>query len=135
MDREAYDEIGDDDRSPAPPSRYAAASVLALAAFVLAVASLLGFGLLNGSSFIAPAFDDVGPQDQTAVLSGLLGAALALLPVGLGLRAVAVLDDDDPDWTATLARAAVVVAGASIALRLAVTLVQATTDSAVFVRF
>jgi len=133
VDREAYDEIGDDDRSRAPSSGNAGASVLALAAFVLAVSSLLGFGLLNGSSFLP--FNDTADQGRTAVLAGLLGAALALLPVGLGLRAVAVLDDDDPDWTALLARASVVVAAVSIVLRLVVTLVQATTDSGGFVRF
>jgi hypothetical protein len=109
-------QVGDD---------YGAPDVQAAVALVLAIASIWGFGLLNGSYYV---FLSVGPGDsiKTAnVLSALLGAALSLLPVVLGWRASARLLDSDPRWVATAARAAVLLGLLAVVLRLVLAVLAA----------
>jgi hypothetical protein len=104
---------------------YGAPDVQALVAFVLGVGSLWGFSLLNGSVFF---YLSVGPGDsvKTAnVLSALLGAAFALLPVVLGWRASARVLDSDPRWVPTAARAAVILGLLAVVLRLVVAVLAA----------
>jgi formate hydrogenlyase subunit 3/multisubunit Na+/H+ antiporter MnhD subunit len=74
--------------------------VLALVSFVLAVLSLAGFGLMNGTTYVVP-FLNGQPQQRRLVVGILLGAALALVPVGLGRRSANIQSDlprasDDP---------------------------------------
>ena len=76
---------------------------------MLAGLSLAGFGLLNGSPYLPAAFQDGPPERSTLVLTALLGAALALLPMGLGVWALRRLPDGSP--SRTTAGAAVLVAG------------------------
>ena len=102
--------------------------VLAVVAAVTGVASFFGFGVMNGSVYIVPLFN--GGQDDTSrlVLAALLGAALAMVPVWLGWRAVSRTLDTDPHWVPAVARAAIVIGLASGLLRLVVAVVQATHD-------
>lgn len=115
----------DDDRleQPRPLSDYRSPEVLAPTAFALAVAALLGgFGLLSGS--IVLALTDASQPSQAAnVLAALLGAALAAIPLLMGLEAVRNLLEDDPLWVSALARASVLLGGIVVLLRLAHTLV------------
>jgi hypothetical protein len=109
-------QVGDD---------YGAPEVQAAVALVLAIASIWGFGLLNGSYYV---FLSVGPGDsiKTAnVLSALLGAALSLLPVVLGWRASARVLESDPRWVATAARAAVLLGLLAVVLRLVLAVLAA----------
>jgi hypothetical protein len=104
---------------------YGAPDVQALVAFVLGIGSLWGFSLLNGGVFF---YLSVGPGDsvKTAnVLSALLGAAFALLPVVLGWRASARVLDSDPRWVPTAARAAVILGLLAVILRLVVAVLAA----------
>ena len=110
---------------------YGAPDVQAAVAIVLAVASIWGFGLLNGTSYLFLSF---GPGDsiKTAnVLSALLGAAFALLPVVLGWRASARVLDSDPRWVATAARAAVLLGLLAVVLRLVLAVLAAAADDPV----
>ena len=102
--------------------------VLALVAFVLAIASFLSFGLMSGTTFVLPLFDDPGDNKTEVVIGTLLGAALAMAPVWLGWRAAVRLLPDDPRWIGTLARSAVLLGLASGVLRLVVAFIQATQD-------
>jgi hypothetical protein len=106
---------------------YGAPEVQAVVALVLAVASLFGYGLLNGSAYL---FQYVSgqPQKTRLVLAALLGAAFALVPVWLGWRAAARTLAADPRWVGTLARAAVVLGLISLVLRLVMAVIVAATS-------
>ncbi len=119
----------DDVDTGTPLSSYRSPEVLGLAAFALAVVALLGFGLLSGQVLLALA-DQSGPPSQTLqVLAGLTGAALAAVPLLLGLEATRLLLEDDPLWVSAVARAAVVLGAAAVLLRLGHVLIQALADS------
>jgi hypothetical protein len=103
--------------------------VLALVAFVTAVTSLLGLGLMNGTAYVVPFLDLSGDGTKTRIVAGtLLGAVLAMLPVLLGWRANARLLDTDPSWVGVLARTAVLLGLASGALRLVIAIVESAHD-------
>lgn len=103
---------------------YGAPEVQALTAFVLGVATLFGYGLLSGSTYL---FQYVAnePQKTRVVLSALLGALLALLPIWLGWRAAARTLPGDARWIGTLARAAVLLGLLSLVLRLILAVIAA----------
>ena len=108
---------------------FGAPDILAVVAFVLAVVSLCGFGVLNGNYYF---FMSVGAGDSIRaanIMSALLGAAFALLPVSLGWRASARVLDADPRWVATLARAAVILGLLAVALRLVIAILAAAAES------
>lgn len=108
---------------------YGAPAVLALVAFVTAVASFFGFGLMNGTTYVIPllsSFD--GGNNNRVVVAALLGAGLALIPVALAWRAGSHLLDSDPRWVAAVARAALVLGLASGVLRLVVAVLTAAHD-------
>lgn len=107
---------------------FGAPEVLALVAFVTAVASFFGFGVMNGSAYVVP-FIHGGEDNSTRLVVGtLLGAALAMGPVGLGWRAVSRALSSDPPWVVSVARAAVLLGLASGLLRLVVAVVEAAHD-------
>jgi uncharacterized membrane protein len=103
---------------------YGAPEVQALVAFVLGVATLWGFGLLNGSTFL---FQYVAgePQKTRLVLAAALGALFALAPIWLGWRAAARTLESDPRWVGTLARAAVLLGVIALVLRLVIAVIVA----------
>ena len=111
-----------------------APEALALASLVLAVVSVLGIGLLNGSPYLPSLFSANGPAEPSVlVLAALLGAALALLPAALGVVALRRLPFDSP--SRTTAAAGVLVAGVSFVLRVVLAVRNAVDDSAQFVQF
>jgi hypothetical protein len=116
------DEFDDDVESFGGPD------VLALVAFALAVMSFLSFGLMSGTTYVLPLFEQPGDNTTELVIGTLLGAALAMVPVWLGWRAAVRLLPDDPRWIGTLARSAVLLGLASGVLRLVVAFIQATQD-------
>ena len=107
---------------------YGAPDVLALVALVLAVASLFGFGLLNGSPYFVPFITNDDGQKTRLVLAALLGGAFAVAPVWLGFRSVSRRLETDPAWTAAAARAAVVLGLIALVLRLILAIVAAAAD-------
>ena len=116
---------------------FGAPAVLAVVAFVLAVVSVLGLGLLNGSAYIAPFLSgEPMPTSRDMVAGPVVGAVLALIPVVLGWRAVSRALPDDPDWVTTLGRAAFLLGLVSVLLRLLIAVLQASADSPTgFTRF
>ena len=102
--------------------------VLALVAFVLAVASFLSFGLMSGTTYVLPLMEQPGDNGTELVIGTVLGAVLAMVPVWLGWRAAVRVLPDDPRWIGTLARSAVLLGLAAGVLRLVVAFVQATQD-------
>ena len=146
VDRDRPDVLGDDedehdeDDEPAGGSRslvraVTAPEALALASVVLAVVSLSGVGLLNGSPYLPQAFYDGGgaPEQSDLVLTVLLGAALALLPAALGVHALRRLPGDSP--SRTTAGAGVLVALVSCSLRLVLAARTAADERVPFVQF
>ena len=114
---------------------YRTPEVLAPAAFALALASLLGFGLLSGSIVLSLS-TGVGPPSPTLqALAGLLGAALAAIPLLMGLEAVRHLLDDDPLWVSGLARASVLLGAVVVTLRLLHTLAYAVGENPQYAGF
>ena len=107
---------------------YGSPDVVAVVAIVLAVASLCGFGLLNGSYYFLQ-YAAGEPNKSRLVLSTLLGAAFALVPVWLGWRTSARLLETDDRWIATAARAAVVIGLLSLVLRLVLAVLAAGADA------
>lgn len=104
-------------------------TTLAFVAFPLAVASVLGAqvfrGLIYSVAFApASATNFSAAQDATSgstayiVIGAFLTAAFSLIPLALGLRGLRRVIDEDPTWLAGLLRAAVVLAGLSLVLRL-----------------
>ena len=104
-------------------------TTLAFVAFPLAVASVLGAQVFRGLSYsvaVAPAAATTFTAAQDAsdgstayiVIGAFLTAAFSLIPLALGLRGLRRVIDDDPTWLAGLLRAAVVLAGLSLVLRL-----------------
>lgn len=144
VDLDGPDVLGDDDRDAedgelAARSRgvgraVTAPEALALASLVLAVVSLLGVGLLNGSAYLPQGFYGDGvPEQSDLVLTALLGAALALLPAALGVWALRRLPDDSP--SSTTAGAGVLLALVSLVLRLVLAARTATDERVPFVQF
>jgi hypothetical protein len=113
------------DRIEDVKGRFGAPPVLALISFVLAVLSLAGFGLMNGTTYVVPFLNDQ-PQHDRLVVGVLIGAALALVPVALGWRSANI--QTDLPWASVLAKAAVILGLGSFVLRLVVAIVQATQD-------
>jgi hypothetical protein len=99
----------------------------AVVAFVLAVCSFTGFGLMNGTPYIAP-FLNSPTERKTLVAGAIVGAALALVPVIVAWRVIARTLDDDPPWIVTLARTAVILGLASSVLRLFIAVLTAFQD-------
>ena len=95
-------------------------AALAIAALVLGTLSLVGFGLLNGASYVLPFTQDQSSTTRT-VLSGLLGALIALVAVVLGSMASRRAHPGDPAWVPRLAQAGVLVGGLAVLLRLIAT--------------
>ncbi len=103
--------------------------VLALVAFALAIGSLFGFGVMNGSAYVIPFLGTVGGDNSTRLVIGtVLGAVLAMVPVGLGWRAAARTLPGDPGWVTTVARTAMILGLTSGLLRLVVAFVEAAHD-------
>lgn len=116
-------------------SGYRTPEVLGLAAFALGLAALLGFGLLSGNIVLALS-DGAGPPSRSLqLLAGLVGAALGAIPLILGLEATRQLLEDDPLWVSAVARAAVVLGGIVVLLRLFHVLVQSLSDGGQYVGF
>jgi hypothetical protein len=114
------------DEEPGNGSLYTAPEVLAPAGFALALASLLGFGLMTGNVLLALSDAQQGPPSALLqVLAGLLGAALGVVPLVMGLIAVRDLLEDDPLWVSGLARATVILGAIVVVLRLFHTAVAA----------
>ena len=131
------DELDDDleDEPEALTEAFDAPPVLAVVAFVLAVLSFAGFGLMNGSAYITPLINGEA-QNGRLVFALVLGAALALVPVGLGWHAASRTLEDDAPWVVMLARSAILIGLASMLLRLVVAVIQASQDNPTgFVRF
>jgi len=99
-------------------SGYRTPEVLGLAAFALGLVAVLGFGLLSGQVVLALAEQPGPPSQALQVLAGLTGAALAAVPLLLGLEATRLLLDDDPLWVAAVSRGAVVLGAVAVLLRL-----------------
>lgn len=117
---------------------FGAPEVQAVVAFVLAIVSLLGYGLLAGGLyFYFNASSDPDGLRTRNVLAALLGAAFALLPVVIGWRASASVLPSDPRWVGALARAAVILGLLAVVLRLvlAVLAAAATDTGSRFVTF
>ena len=104
---------------------FGSADIQAVVAFVLALISVCGFGLLNGSNYIAPFFAETEHRWLLGILGALGGAVLALVPLVLGWRVHARLLPTDARWIAVLARAAVILALISVVLRLVLTVLAA----------
>ena len=123
------DIVGDeiDDAPEALGDAFDTPHVLALVAFVLAVLSVAGFGLMNGSTYIAPLLTNED-QNGRLVFGLVVGAALALIPVALGWHAASRTLEDDAPWVVTLARTAMLLGLGSMVLRLVVAIIQATQD-------
>jgi hypothetical protein len=103
--------------------------VVSLLAFVTAIGSFFGFGLMNGTAYVIPLLSTLGDDNGNRLVAGtLVGAALALLPVWLGWRATSRLLDTDPAWAGVLARTAIILGLASGVLRLVVAVVEAAND-------
>ena len=127
-----------DDSSALEPDRfrsYWTPEVLGLAGFAMAVASMLGFGVLSGGIVYALSTEAGPPSDALRLAAGLVGAAFATIPLLLGLEAVRNLLEDDPLWVAAVARATVLLAGIVVFLRLAQTLAQTLADGAGYVNY
>ena len=109
---------------------FGATDVVAVVAFVLALASVFSFGLLNGTTYIVPFLDDVSDNgNKTALVLGpVVGAGLALVPVWLGWLASARSLPDDPRWVVALARSAVLLGLLSGLLHLVVAVFMAAHD-------
>ncbi|MBK5306813.1 MAG: hypothetical protein JJD92_09025 [Frankiaceae bacterium] len=109
---------------------FGAPDIVAVVAFVLAVASVFGFGLLSGSTYSVPFIDGVSNDgNKAALVTGtILGAVLALIPAWLGWRASSRSLPADPRWVVVLARSAVVLALTSGFLHLVVAVLQAAQD-------
>lgn len=140
MDQTSRDLIGDEDFAgeddlPAAGVMQAvtAPDVLALASLLLAVLSLLGLGLLNGSPYVPELYGGTGPELSLAITASLLGAGLALLPAALGAAALRRLPDDSR--FRVIAGAGVLLAAVSVVLRLAVTVRLAMDENLHFVQF
>ena len=136
---DGYDEHGYDEHGYDAPAREGIVQAvltpeaLALASLVLAGVSLTGFGLLNGSPYLPSAFQDGPPGRTVLVLTALLGAALALLPLALGVWALRRLPDGSS--SRTTAAAGVVVASVSVVLRLVIAARTAADESVSYGQF
>jgi hypothetical protein len=132
MTDEELDDTGDlsDEDLVEATDTFDAEEVLAVTAFALAVLSLAGFGLLNGSTYIHPLL--TADNDRTRlVLGALLGAVLALVPVWLGWRVISRSLPSDPGWAMTLARSAMLLGMASAVLRVVAAVIEASQSGAV----
>jgi hypothetical protein len=108
---------------------FGAPEVLALLGLVTGVASFFGFGVMNGTVYVIPFLGTVDGDNSTRVVIGtLVGAALAMVPVWLGWRAVSQALPSDPRWIVTIGRTAVILGLASGLLRLVVAVVEAAHD-------
>jgi hypothetical protein len=111
-----------------------APEVLALVSVLLAVISLAGLGLLNGSPYLpALSSGSVPPDKSAAVAVSLLGAALALIPATLG--AIALYRLQSPSSWRAIAGAGLLLALLSLVLRLTVAAMVAADDAVQFVQF
>ena len=124
------DELDDDydDEPEAMREAFDAPQVTSIVAFVLAVLSFGGFGLMNGAAYI-PGQITNADQNGRMVVTLMFGAALTLLPIALGWHAASRTLDDDPPWIATLARCAMLIGLGSLVLRLVAAFVQAGQNS------
>jgi hypothetical protein len=111
----------------APDGLFGAPAVLALVAFIAAILSLAGLGLMNGTNYIYP-FLNGEPQKSRLVIGLLIGAALALIPAALGWRSASRMIQADPPWAAVLARASILLGLSSFVLRLVLAGIQASQD-------
>ena len=116
-----------DDEPEAMREAFDAPQIMSISAFVLAVLSFGGFGLMNGAAYI-PGQLTTPDQNDRMVFTLVLGAALTLLPIALGWHAASRTLDDDPPWIATLARSAMVLGLGSMVLRLLAAFIQAAQD-------
>jgi len=86
---------------------------------------VLGFGLLSGQVVLALAEQPGPPSQALQVLAGLTGAALAAVPLLLGLEATRLLLEDDPLWVSAASRGAVALGAVAVLLRLGHVAIQA----------
>lgn len=124
--------LPDDELEPRTLSAYRSPEVLGLAAFALGVVALLGFGLLSGQVLLALSDQPGAPSQTLQVLAGLVSAALAAIPLLMGLEATRQLLEDDPLWVSAVARGAVVLGAVAVVLRLGHALIQALAGSPSF---
>jgi hypothetical protein len=106
---------------------FGAPDIQALVAFVLAVAAVFGFGVLNGTTYFQPFLIDEDSL-KLRVLGVVLSAVFALAPVILGWRASAQVLETDPRWVAVAARAAVILGLTALILRLVLAIMTAAGD-------
>lgn len=121
------DELIPDDELVEATDTFDAEEVLAVTALILAVLSLAGFGLMNGSVYVQPLLT-ADAQKTRLVVGVLLGALLALVPVWLGWRVIARVLPGDPRWVVTVARTAMLLGLTSAALRVVVAVIEASQD-------
>ncbi|HVE74047.1 MAG TPA: hypothetical protein VNA30_03015 [Mycobacteriales bacterium] len=123
--------LTDDLSADLEPGWWNEPDVLAISAFVLAVLSLGGLGVLNGSAYLgAPVTSPAG-----VVLTSLLGVLFAVVPVLAGLRAATRVLAGDPAWVGALARSAVLLGALSVVLRVSSLVAAYVNDGADFARF
>jgi uncharacterized protein YacL len=99
--------------------------VQSLVAFVLALLSTTGIGVLNGTAYLFTYISADADYKTQNVLAALLGAAFALVPIVLGWRVSARVLPSDPRWVATFARTAVILGLLSLVLRLVIAVLAA----------
>lgn len=99
-------------------------AALAIGALAIGVLSLGGWGFVNGANYVYPLTQGMSSASR-AVLAGLLGAAIALAAVVLGVVASRRAHPGDPAWVPRVAQAGVLVAGTAFVLRLIATAIAA----------
>ena len=136
MELNSQDVIGvdhDDDRPAPVADALRAPETLALASLVLGAISLTGFGLMNGSAFVPQLYASTGPDVTRAVIAALVGAGLALLPLGVGVAALRRLPEGSS--SRALAGAGILLAAVSVVLRLVVAARVGLEDDVQFMQF
>ena len=128
----------DDAQEPDSPVAEVVASVkapetLALASLLLAVISLLGLGLLNGSPYVPELYSDTGMDTTRATVAARVGAGFALLPAALG--AVALRRLPEQSSFRVLAGTGILLAAVAVLLRLAVAVRTATQEGVQYIQF
>lgn len=119
-----------------PELTWAHPATLAVTSFALAMLVMLGASVFRGILYVGPftsspdfsSSDGPGDLKTPLVVAAFLSAAFSLLPLLLAVRGLRLLVPRDPSWCAPLLRAAAVLAGLSLLLRLLVAVLALTDD-------